>query len=62
MSHQHRYETQTKSQLTSRYSVSRPTFNKWLNKIPGLEFTKEKRVFTPREVEKIYTHLGEPPD
>ncbi|RFS16089.1 hypothetical protein [Emticicia sp. C21] len=57
-----RYEAQTKQQLSQRYQVSMPTFNKWLNRIPKLKLMKFQKVLTPKEVETIYKYLGESPE
>jgi len=53
--------TMSKKELIAAYKVTHGTFNKWIRKIEGIEQTgKTKRVFTPKEVELIYYHLGTP--
>ncbi|MFY7935991.1 MAG: hypothetical protein ACOVOQ_01335 [Flavobacterium sp.] len=59
---ENRFESQSKSQLSKRYKVSLPTFNTWLDMIPDLNLIKNKRILTPKQVEKVFNHLGEPPD
>lgn len=59
---QNRFESQSKSQLSKRYKVSLPTFNTWIEIIPDLDLIKRRRILTPKQVEKIFNHLGEPPD
>ena len=50
----------TKTDLARYYNVHYSTFIKWLNKIPDLEIEKSQRKLTPKQVEKIFAHLGEP--
>lgn len=57
-----RFESQSKSQLSRRYKVSLPTFNRWLELVPDLNLVKNKRILTPKQVEMVFSHLGEPPD
>lgn len=57
-----RFESLSKSQLSKRYKVSLPTLNNWLKLIPDLQLVKNKRILTPKQVEKVFNHLGEPPD
>ena len=57
-----KYKASTRSALAEQYKVSLPTFRKWLMKIPNLELSDNQRTLTPKQVERIYTHLGEPPD
>lgn len=59
---ENRFESQSKSQLSRRFRVSLPTFNSWLELIPDLNLVKNKRILTPKQVEKVFNHLGEPPD
>lgn len=49
----------SKKQLREAYGISGKTLRAWLMRIPGLEINK-KRIFVPIEVEKIFTHLGNP--
>lgn len=50
----------TKGQLAKAYQVDISTFNRWLTKIKGLELDKGQRVLTPKQVEIIHAHLGNP--
>lgn len=59
---ENRFESQSKSQLSRRFKVSLPTFNNWLALIPDLNLIKNKRILTPKQVEMVFSHLGEPPD
>jgi hypothetical protein len=54
----------TRTQLSSYYGVCLATFNKMLVKIPEFTFDKASRILTPKEVETIIKHLGnpDPPD
>ena len=53
-------ETSTKTQLARQYKVHYGTFIKWLKMIPDLKLAKGQRLLTPKQVELIYKHLGEP--
>jgi predicted transcriptional regulator len=53
-------ETATKTQLAKQYKVNYNTFIKWLKMIPELGLTPNQRVLTPKQVQAIYNHLGEP--
>lgn len=53
-------KTATKSKLAKLYGVHPSTFNNWIKKIPNLKLMPNQRIFTPRQVEIIYNHLGEP--
>jgi hypothetical protein len=59
---QTKYRASTRSALATQYNVSLPTFRKWLVKIPDLDLSDDQRTLTPKQVEKIMIHLGEPPD
>lgn len=50
----------TKSQLAKQYKVHYNTFIKWIKTIPELKLSPGQRVLTPKQVEIIYFHLGEP--
>ena len=50
----------SKTELAKLYNVHYSTFIKWLNKIPDLEIEKRQRLLTPKQVEKVLFHLGEP--
>ena len=50
----------TKKVLAEQYSVSVKTINNWLKPIKGLELKTNVRILTPKQVELIYKHLGEP--
>lgn len=49
----------SKKDLKNEYKISYVTLKKWLDKIPGL-INSNKKYFTPKEVDLIYNHLGEP--
>ncbi len=49
----------TLTQLKDEYGISVKTLKKMLRKVPDLEVdNRDIREFTPKEVEKIYRHLG----
>ncbi len=49
----------TLTQLKNEYGISVETLKKMLRKIPDLEVdNRDVREFNPKEVEKIYRHLG----
>ena len=50
----------TKRELASKYGVSYPTMIKWLKGIPELKISNERRLLTPKEIQIIYSVLGEP--
>ncbi len=53
-------QTATKTQLAQLYKVNYNTFIKWLKMIPDLGLTPKQRILTPKQVQIIYNHLGEP--
>lgn len=53
-------ETATKSQLANQYKVHYTTFIKWLKMVPDLKLSPRQRLLTPKQVQNIYDHLGEP--
>ncbi len=55
-------KSKTKGQLAEAYGVHPSTFLRWLKKIPEsiLKYNPRNRIFTPKEVEIIIKHLGEP--
>ncbi|MEJ7821513.1 MAG: DUF4248 domain-containing protein [Chitinophagaceae bacterium] len=53
-------ETSTKTQLAKQYKVHYSTFIKWLQLIPDLNLSTKQRSLTPKQVQLIYNHLGEP--
>jgi hypothetical protein len=55
-----KYHSTTRTELAQRYGVSMPTFKKWLMLIPNLEIADNIRTLTPKQVEAIFIHLGEP--
>ena len=57
-----KYNSSTRTELALRFKVSLPTFNNWLELIPNLNLIKNKRILTPKQVEMVFSHLGEPPD
>ena len=50
----------TRTQLANYYGVCLVTFNKLLVKVPNFEFNKSSRILTPKEIETIINHLGDP--
>lgn len=49
----------TLKQLKNEYGISVETLKKMLRKVPDLEVdNRNVREFSPKEVEKIYRHLG----
>ena len=50
----------SKTELARMYQVHYDTFKKWLKNVPELELNKNQRILTPKQVEKIFNHLGEP--
>ncbi len=50
----------TKSQLAQQYGVAYGTFSKWIKEIPNLSLGPGQRVLTPKQIEIITLHLGEP--
>lgn len=50
----------SKKELCRKYGVHRITLNKWLNSISELGDHKKTRIFTPLQVNIIYTKLGNP--
>lgn len=52
--------TATKTQLAAQYKVHYNTFLKWLKMIPELNLDSKQRILTPKQVQIIYNHLGEP--
>ncbi len=50
----------SKTQLAKQYKVHYDTFIKWINKIPTLNLAVGQRVLTPKQVQIVYEHLGEP--
>jgi len=53
-------EAASKTQLAQLYKVHYNTFIKWLKLVPGLKLDKKQRIFTPKQVQQIFDHLGEP--
>jgi transposase len=49
----------SKKQLREWYGVSCKTFKTWLKAIPDLGLY-EGKAYTPNQVAKIVTHLGQP--
>ena len=56
------YKPSTRTELAKRYGVSAETMKKWLGQVPELSLTSRIRTLTPKQVEHIIKHLGEPPD
>ncbi len=53
-------KSSTRTQLAANYDVSLATFNKWLKKIDSLNLDPGTRILSPKQVELIVKHLGEP--
>lgn len=53
-------QSMTAQELYKAYKISFPTFKRWIKAIPGIVFINRKRVYTPKEVQLIYDHLGAP--
>ena len=53
-------KTASKTELAKLYGVHITTLMNWIKKIPNLKLTPNQRIFTPRQVQIIYDHLGEP--
>ncbi|MBD1364386.1 hypothetical protein IDJ77_11255 [Mucilaginibacter sp. ZT4R22] len=49
----------SKKELRDWYGVSCKTFKSWLKRIPDLGMY-EGKAYTPAQVAKIVTHLGQP--
>jgi transposase len=52
--------TKSNKELRMAYGVSKPTWYKWLERIPELNKIRSQKVFTPDQVQKIINHLGNP--
>jgi transposase len=50
----------SKTELSRMYNVHYDTFKKWLKNVPDLDLKPAQRILTPKQVEKIFKHLGEP--
>jgi len=50
----------SKTELARMYNVHYDTFKKWLINVPELDLKPTQRILTPKQVEKIINHLGEP--
>jgi hypothetical protein len=50
----------TKKELAYQYGVSVQTFVKWIKEIPNLHLSPFQKIFTPKQIEIIFNHLGEP--
>jgi transposase len=53
-------EAYNKSQIAKMYKVSNETIKKWLSEIPDLCLREGQRILTPKQVEKVFAHLGNP--
>ena len=51
----------TQKELSKKYLVSYNTFKKWIKSIPELRLSANQRLLTPKQIDIIYTNLGEPP-
>lgn len=50
----------TKTELARLYNVHYDTFKKWLKTVPELNMKAGQRLLTPKQVNQIFIHLGEP--
>ncbi|GEM_PF-789793 len=50
----------SKTELARMYNVHYDTFKKWLKGVPDLDLKPTQRILTPKQVEKIFNHIGEP--
>ena len=50
----------SKTELARIYQVHYDTFKKWIDLIPDLGLTPTQRILTPKQVEKIFKHVGKP--
>ncbi|MBX9783140.1 MAG: DUF4248 domain-containing protein [Chitinophagaceae bacterium] len=53
----------SKKEIAQLYGINRSLLYKWLvttGKVFAEDFYKSKQIFTPKEVEQIFNHLGEP--
>jgi len=53
-------KTYSKTQLAKLYNVSYNTFINWVKNIPELRLSPKQRIFTPKQLEILFEHLGEP--
>jgi transposase len=53
-------KTYSKTELANLYEVHYETFIKWLKRIPDLDLEPNQRILTPKQVEKVFSHLGKP--
>ena len=53
-------KTASKSELARLYKVHLNTFSKWLKSVPGLDLKRYQRILTPKQVQLVFEHLGEP--
>ena len=49
-----------KTELARLYNVSYNTMINWIKQVPNLNILKNRRVLTPKEINKIFEHLGSP--
>ena len=54
-----KYKSIDRLQLQELYEVNYKTFRLWLRSVPNLN-VRYVRVFNPKQVKKIFDHLGEP--
>lgn len=47
-------------QLANLYGVHPATLTQWIKKIAGLKERKRNKVYTPKDQQIIYSHLGNP--
>lgn len=56
----HKIKSKSKRELASQYGISVQTFSKWIKEIPNLNLKRCQKIFTPKQVELITLHIGEP--
>ena len=50
----------SKSELANQYGITLKTLRGWLQGVPDLGVMPAQKIFTPKQVKKIFEHLGEP--
>ena len=53
-------EYQSHKSLSAAYNVSAATLKRELKKIKGLKMFRYKKLYSPRELKIIFSHLGDP--
>lgn len=52
--------TKSKAELAAMYGVHPSTLRNWMSRIPNLNLHDGQRLLTPRQVQLVIEHLGEP--